>query len=189
MAAATREFGEHGYHGANVVSIAAAAGVTKVIAYRAFGSKREMYTHLLEHHRDELLAALIDSQTGSNATSDQRVRAGLDAWFAYVEQHPFAWRLLFRDTTGEPSLEELHQRMRTQARTVLSDLLHEHLDVPASAAPFVAEFLRSAIVGVALWWLEHPDHDRQVIVDGAHRLAAGALSAGNQDARPPPHQP
>jgi len=93
-----------------------------------------------------------------------------------VQNHPFAWRLLFRDTTGLPELEAHHRRMRAEARELLARILVEHFHVdPAEAAP-IAEFLRSAIVGIALWWLENPYLTRQQILDTAEKLVTGALT-------------
>ncbi len=175
LAAATERFATHGYHATDVASIAAAAGVTKVIAYRAFGSKQALYRTLLNRHRDELLATLIASQQREHADTAQRIRTGLTAWFAYVESHPFAWRLLFRDTTGLAELEAHHHEMRSQARTVIAHLLIEHLSVAAADAAPTAEFLRAAIVGLALWWLENPDIESTEIIATAERLVRGAL--------------
>jgi AcrR family transcriptional regulator len=176
LTAAAERFATHGYHATDVASIAAAAGVTKVIAYRAFGSKQALYTTLLDRHRDELLGTLIASQQREDADTAQRIRTGLDAWFGYVETHPFAWRLLFRDTTGHAELEAHHRQMRTQARTVIAQLLVVHLSVTETDATPAAEFLRSAIVGLALWWLESPDVPRTEIVNAADRLVSGALT-------------
>lgn len=175
LSAAAELFATRGYHAADIESITAAAGVTKVIAYRAFGSKQTLYQTLLDQHRDELLATLVASQQLEHADVPKQIRAGLDAWFAYVESHPFAWRLLFRDTTGLAELEAHHRQMRTQARAVIGQLLIEHLSVATTDAAPTAEFLRSAIVGLALWWLENPDVDRPEIVATADRLISGAL--------------
>ncbi len=177
LIAAAKQFAERGYRGADLSAIAAAAGVTKVIVYRAFGSKQALYETLLERHRDELLQTLIFSQELDGASQADRIRTGLDAWFSYVEGHPFAWRLLFQDSTGLPTLEERHRAMRAQARAVLAALLTEQMGVDAEAAPPSAEFLRAAIVGIAMWWLEHPDTNREEVVMTAHRLAVGAISA------------
>ncbi len=176
LKAAAELFAQRGYHATDMSAIAAATGVTKVIAYRAFGSKQALYEALLDRHRDELLQTLVDSQRLWGASEADRVHGGLDAWFSYVEEHPFAWRLLFRDTTGLASLEQHHQAMRAQARAVLTGLLTEHMQVDAQAAPPTAEFLRAAIVGVAMWWLEHPGTPREEIVATAERLAVGAIS-------------
>ncbi len=175
LMAAAEHFATRGYHAADIESIAAAAGVTKVIAYRAFGSKQALYQALLDQHRDELLATLVASQQLDHADAPKRICAGLDAWFAYVESHPFAWRLLVRDTTGLAELEAHHRQMRAQARAVIGRLLIDHLSVATTDAAPTAEFLRSAIVGVALWWLENPNVDRPEIAATAHRLICGAL--------------
>lgn len=175
LTAAAELFAEHGYYATDVASIAAAAGVTKVIAYRAFGSKQAIYQAVLDRHRDELLGTLIASQQ-REGPSASRVRDGLEAWFGYVQNHPFAWRLLFRDTTGLPELEERHRQMRANARHVITRLLSTHLGVDPSEAPATAEFLRAGIVGMALWWLEHTDIPRTDIVASAERLLRGALN-------------
>ncbi len=175
LSAAAELFAERGYHATDVASIAAAAGVTKVIAYRAFGSKQAIYETLLDRHRDELLQALVSSQR-EPAPVETRIRVGLDAWFGYVERHPFAWRLLFRDTTGLPELEERHRQMRGHARQVIAGLLTAHLGIKPADAPPTAEFLRAAIVGLALWWLETTDVSRPAITATAERLITGALT-------------
>lgn len=176
LRAAAKRFAECGYHGTDMAAIAAATGVTKVIVYRAFGSKLELYETLLDRHRDELLAILVASQQGDHADVAARTTATLERWFSYVEDHPFAWRLLFRDVSGLPELEERHRRMRGQARQVISRLLVEQAGVACAAAPATAEFLRAAIVGLAMWWLEHPDVPREEVVELADRLATGALA-------------
>jgi AcrR family transcriptional regulator len=173
--AATERFATHGYQGTDVASIAAAAGVTKVIAYRAFGSKQAIYQALLDRHRDELLATLVASQQIDEPDMTQRIRVGLDAWLGYVQRHPFAWKLLFRDTTGMAELEEHHRQMRAEARAVVTRLVVKHFSVPADRAAATAEFLRMAIVGLALWWLENPQLPRSELVDIAQSLVTGAL--------------
>src|SRR5205814_4195238 len=52
--AAGRLFGERGYDGTRLDEIAAAAGVTKPILYRHFGSKRDRYLALLARHQQDL---------------------------------------------------------------------------------------------------------------------------------------
>lgn len=151
--------------------------MTKVIAYRAFGSKQALYRTLLDRHRNQLLATIVAAQQLESTDGSQRIRIGLDAWFAYVHGHPFAWRLLFRDTTGIAELEEHHRQMRADARHVLEELLTEHFALDPGTAAQTAEFLRAAIVGLALWWLENPHITRDEVLQTAERLVTGALDA------------
>lgn len=177
LQAATELFATRGYHATDVASIAAKTGVTKVIAYRAFGSKQALYQTLLDRHRDQLLSTIVGSQQLDHADRAKRIYAGLDAWFAYVHSHPFAWRLLFRDTTGIVELEEHPREMRANARHVLQALLTQHFGLAPEIAAQTSEFLRSAIVGLALWWLENPQISREDLLVTAERLVTGALDA------------
>ncbi len=177
LAAAAELFATRGYHATDVASIAAKTGVTKVIAYRAFGSKQALYQTLLDRHRDQLLGTVVASQQRDHVDRAERIHVGLDAWFGYVRSHPFAWRLLFRDTTGIGELEQHHQEMRANARHVLQALLTQHFGLTPEIATQTAEFLRSAIVGLALWWLENPQITRKDMLVTAERLVIGALDA------------
>jgi hypothetical protein len=52
----------------------------------------------------------------------QRIARAIDAWFAYVESHPYAWRMLFRDTTGEPEVRAVHEEVIAQSRAAVMPL-------------------------------------------------------------------
>src|SRR5437879_5036362 len=88
LEAAPELVAEPGYGFVTLDEVAARAGVTKVIVYRHFGSKRALYLTLLAAHRDELLSTLAEGMTSERPLED-RVPAVADAWFAYVEAHPF----------------------------------------------------------------------------------------------------
>ena len=87
--AAGRLFGEQGYEATRLDDVAAAAGVTKPILYRHFASKKALYLALLERHRDDMgsFAAAIPGV----GPREERLRAILEFWFAYVEAHSYAW--------------------------------------------------------------------------------------------------
>ena len=98
----------------------------------------------------------------------------LDAWARYVEAHPFAWKLLFRETTGDPDAEAAYREVQGGARAALSTVL--------GADEASVELVRSGLTGLALWWQEHPDVPREQIVAtamnvlwiGFDRLVRGA---------------
>src|SRR2546429_237692 len=46
---------------------------------------------------------------------------------------------------------------------------------PAQVEP-LAEVVRSSLTGLALWWLDHPDVPRAVLVDVMLRVTAGVLA-------------
>jgi AcrR family transcriptional regulator len=145
--------------------VARRCGVTKVIVYRHFASKKDLYMQLLAAHRDELLRTLALGMAAETPL-EERVPAVADAWFAYVEANPFAWAMLFKDVTGDPEISEFHAGMRDTARSAIAALLTAERDVrldPPMLDP-VAEVLRSAMTGLAMWWLEHREAERETLV-------------------------
>jgi AcrR family transcriptional regulator len=166
IAAASELFAERGYDHASLDELAARAGVTKVIVYRHFASKRDLYLELLAAYRDELLRTLAQGMAAAGPLAE-RVPRVADAWFAYVETNPFAWTMLFQDVTGDPDIRAFHAGMRDTARAAIAGLLAAEpaLQLASDNHEPVAEVLRSAMTGLALWWLEHPNVPRATIVD------------------------
>ena len=62
--AAASLFGERGYGRTRLDDIAAAAGVTKPIIYRHFGSKKVLYMALLEQHEADLPRFFVGAEPG-----------------------------------------------------------------------------------------------------------------------------
>ncbi len=94
-------FAEHGYHGAAMDEIARRSGVTPPVVYDHFESKAALHRRLLERTRDELLAMWREN-LGGGGTLEEQVAHAFDAWSRYVEAHPYAPRMFFRETTGVP---------------------------------------------------------------------------------------
>jgi len=177
IAAASELFAQRGYDHVSLDEVAERVGVTKVIVYRHFASKKELYTQLLAMHRDELLGTLAQSMAAQGPLAD-RVPAVADAWFAYVETNPFAWRMLFQDVTGDPEIRAFHAGMRGTARAAIAALLASERALRLGPEMFepVAELLRAAMTGLALWWLEHPDVPRATLVETITLTIWGGLA-------------
>jgi AcrR family transcriptional regulator len=163
--AASRLFAEHGYAETRLDDIAAAAGVTKQLLYRHFPSKKALHLALLAKHREEILGVLSESMSAPGSLAERLPRV-LDDWFTYVEEHPYASALLFRDTTGDPDVQAFYRENHAAARAVNVGLLRAEpeLEIPEERLEPVAELMRSATTGLAVWWGEHPDVPRATIV-------------------------
>src|SRR5438093_10424956 len=120
--AATELFAERGYHRASMDEIARRSGVSVPVVYDHFASKEELHRRLLERHFAELRSIWREHLLGDDPP-DQRFYRTLDAWFAYVQTHPYAWRMLFRDTTGEPGIEAIRQDVAAESQALLLPLL------------------------------------------------------------------
>jgi AcrR family transcriptional regulator len=177
LEAAGRVFGQRGYAAARVEDIAAAAGVTKPMLYRHFDSKKALYLAVLERHREDLpeLAGL-DPDGGSLA---EQLPAVIDGWLAYVEQHRYAWEMLFRDSGGGSEIQRARRAVQARAREVMAMLIEALPDfrVPRGELEPLAELLRSGMAGLALWWADHPEVPRAHLVDAITRVWRGLLGA------------
>jgi AcrR family transcriptional regulator len=174
--AAARLFAERGYAAATVEDIVAEAGVSKPMLYRHFESKKELQMKLLEHRRDELAAAPLDSFLQGKGEPEQRLPAMIAAWFAHVEQHPDTSRILFQDATGDPDIQALQRELRRRQRAADIALLREFApQLPEHELEPLGEIIRSSLTGLALWWLDNPDVPRAVVVAAVLRVTAGVL--------------
>jgi AcrR family transcriptional regulator len=169
VAAAADLFARRGYRGASIEEIARASGVTPPVVYEHFESKRELYRDLLERHFAELREVWGQYFVG-DAPLEQRVAKSFDAWFAYVEAHPFAGRVLFRYST-DPEIEAVHAEVAARSREAILPLFAAEPGAENVAGAVAGEgiemvwvVLRGVLQGLAVWWSEHPDVSRELVV-------------------------
>ena len=175
VAAAGRLFGERGYDATRLDDIAGAAGVTKPVVYRHFDDKQALYLALLARHRDDLagFAAAIPPE----GTTQERLRAVLDVWLAYVEAHGYAWRMLFRDTGGGQAVHAFRGEVHAAARGVLVELIDALSETPIperELAP-LAELMSMGMASLVLWWMDGPGVPREALLDAMTRVWTGLL--------------
>lgn len=170
VAAATELFAERGYRGASIEEIARRSGVTPPVVYDHFASKRELYRVLLEAHFADLREVWRRNFLGDEPPRE-RVARSFDAWFAYVEEHPFAGRMLFRDTSGDPEIAAMHAEVAGDSRAAVMPLVAAEpglLDLADAATEPALEMLwvvlRGVLQGLAIWWSEHPETPREQVV-------------------------
>ena len=164
--AALDAFAERGYHGASIDEIARRSGVTPPVVYDHFESKLALHKRLLERTRDELLE-MWRASLGGEGPASERIPRALDAWARYIEEHPYAPRLFFSETTGDPEIEAIHREIRDQGTAVLTAIVGaEGMGDPGDrqSMEMAAELVRAGLGGLAMWWSEHPDVPREQIV-------------------------
>ncbi|MCW7990613.1 TetR family transcriptional regulator [Streptomyces platensis subsp. clarensis] len=174
---AARLFAERGFAGTTIGEIAAEAGLSKPMLYRHFDSKQELHLALLERHRDELAAAPVRELLHGEGDLDTRMTAMYDAWFGYVESHPYTWRMMFRDTTGDAQVQAFHRELQRRQRETDMALLREFVPgLPEAELEPLGEAIRSALYGLALWWLDRPEQPRELLVATMTRITRGLIS-------------
>jgi AcrR family transcriptional regulator len=185
--AAARLFAERGYAATSVDRIVAAAGVSKPALYRHFASKSDLHIALLERHQADLAAAAL---TEFAPGARERLPAMVDAWFRHVEAHPYTWRMLFQDTTGDPEVRVVHERLSRLQQAADVALLREFAPgLPEPEFAPLGALIRGSLTSLAIWWLDHPEQPRSVPVAAMLRMVDGLLLTLGQPAataRPAP---
>jgi AcrR family transcriptional regulator len=188
LAAALAVFAKHGYHEASVPAIAKAAGITPAVIYDHFPSKAALHNTVLEAQSQRLLASVGAAVAAAPEDLSQRLRAGVDAFFAFVEREGFEWWLLVREPPKDASVSATYGKLQKMATQGIAALIRagappELLDEPDAERDLemFAQLLRTAQNGLAAWWYDHPEVPRSVLVDrvvefcwvGLERVARG----------------
>jgi AcrR family transcriptional regulator len=151
-------FAERGYAAVTMDAVAAEMGVTKPLLYTYFGNKEQLYIACMEPAGDALLASVVQA-VEATATPDAALRAGLLAFFDFVDQDRSAWRVLFDETL--PTSGEIAGRVgeyRERLNALVAAALLAQLPARRRAkAKIEVEALSTALMaaaeGMARWWL------------------------------------
>jgi AcrR family transcriptional regulator len=179
LAAATAVFAKHGFHQTAIEEVARAAGVSKALIYEHFASKTELQETVLRQITTVLLedigAAVAAASSEDDKDSTARLRAGLDAYFTYIERNRDAWHMMFRESVGRDASQVILSMEPTFVSGIAAVL---------SVAPETATLLGDVESGVRLrvgaqmltgsmqwlgnWWVDNMDLvPRATIVDWA----------------------
>jgi AcrR family transcriptional regulator len=146
---AATAFGEKGYAATSMEDVAAAAGITKLIVYRHFTSKEELYDEVLERvserGRELFMAGLQSGRPASGA---------VQSLLTVAREQPEGFTLLWRHAIREPQFADhartIRQRGVRAAETLLASLGFE----AGPTRRWAAETIMSYLVASVLHWLE-----------------------------------
>ena len=167
--AALKLFAERGYEAASMDDIATEAGITVAVIYSHFKSKEKLHSAVLSEQWQNVIMAQGQAAFDIPPGRD-RLRAAYEAFFAWLQAHPLAWRLVFRELAGPPAVVRAQEEvwaMSTQA--VVAYLAAEDpADERLASEPgmvIAAEAIKGSVNAVARWWLDHPEVEREFIID------------------------
>jgi len=167
LGAAQEVFVAQGYHAAAMDDIAERAGVSKPVLYQHFPGKLDLYLALLDQHCESLIQS-VRTALASTTDNKQRVRATMDAYFAYVEDDGGAFRLVFEsDLTNEPAVRERVDKVTTECAEAICDVIAEDTGLSREESMLLASGLGGLAQVVARSWLHS---DRKVPRDQAVQL-------------------
>jgi AcrR family transcriptional regulator len=181
--AAAEVFAERGYEATSIDEVAEGAGISKPVIYDHFDSKKDLHIALIDKQTDDLLEFWRDRVSGERSL-DRQLAVGFDAFLEFVETHPYAWRLLFRDpTAADADIIQAQLRIQRRATAALAAVGEQNVsdDVPEPEVEVVAQMIKTAANGVAAWWYEHREIPRSTLVEimtsfawlGLERLTSG----------------
>lgn len=150
--AATRAFARSGYTGTSLDDVAAEAGITRVILYRHFDSKNDMYRAVL----DSACNRLVEQVGADNFTGDS-----IPALLRAAAADPDGFRLLFRYAIREPEFRDLMESITAASAEIARKNLAVHIpDGPW--AIWAAQILPTLTLESVIAWLDagQPDPER-----------------------------
>lgn len=146
---AAEAFAEKGYAATSMEDVAGAAGITKLIVYRHFASKEELYDAVLERvserGREVFIAGL---QAGRPASSAVR------SLLTVAREDPAGFTLLWNHAVREPRFAEHAGTIRTRGVDAAESLLAAAGWVDGANRRWAAETIMSYLVASVLHWLE-----------------------------------
>lgn len=142
---AARAFVHGGFTATNLEDVAAEAGVTKVVIYHHFDSKRDLYLAVLRDARSRLQTAVGDPD---DPTVDTLYQYALAA-----RENPDGFRLLYRHARREPEFTDYAEDIGFAGTEWTAARLHAHFPDPGHRA-WVAALLPTMVVDTALTWLD-----------------------------------
>ncbi len=167
LAAATRAFAHRGFAATSLDDVAAAAGVSRVILYRHFDSKADLYRAVLEHAGARLVAVV----GAGDYTPDS-----VDTLIGAAVADPAGFRLLFQHAAREPEFRQQVDAFRAsmvavahrQLATIIAD---------RSWAHWAAQLVPVVAVEAIIAWLDAGQPDPEQAAERMREVIAGVIRA------------
>jgi AcrR family transcriptional regulator len=151
--AAARAFARSGYAATSMEQIAAEAGISKLMLYRDFEGKRELYLAVLERLRRRLSELVGDDPEGG---ASQR---GIEALFRAAREQPAAFVLMFRHAAREPEFAGYAEQFLAEADRRGEERLAAEIDDPVLRR-WTARVAARTMFEAVIAWLEVGDPAR-----------------------------
>jgi AcrR family transcriptional regulator len=167
LAAATRAFARAGFAATSLDEVAAEAGITRVILYRHFESKADLYRAVLDHACVRLAEAV-----GTGDYGDEAIPALVRAAAA----DPGGFRLLFRHAAREPEFRDLADSLTAASAEVARQDLAKQIS-PGPWLDWAAQLIPALTVEAVIAWLDAGQPDPEQAARRIGQVVNGAIQA------------
>jgi AcrR family transcriptional regulator len=154
LAAATEAFARSGFAATSLDDVATEAGITRVILYRHFDSKTDLYQGVLDRMCARL-DANVDEPVGGFTD------ASIDGLRAAAAAEPAGFRLLFQHAAREPEFKAQAEQFRHDI-TEAAYLQISKIVCDQAWARWAAQLAPAAAIEAIIAWLDagQPDPER-----------------------------
>jgi AcrR family transcriptional regulator len=149
--------------------VAAEAGVSRLIVYRNFESKADLYRAVLTGVRDRLR----DEFLAGYENRDEEPTFAVRSMVTVAREDPDGFRLLWRHAAREPEFAAFADDFHARAVAAVETLVGDRLPDPTLhrwATALSVDFVVQALLG----WLDHGDPARDDEVE--ERIVAGLVA-------------
>jgi AcrR family transcriptional regulator len=173
---AARAFATSGFTDTSMEDVAAACGITKLIVYRHFASKEELYREILQQVFDDL-----GQELRAELAMPTRRGLGPRTLLTVAREDPAAFTLLWRHAAREPQFAAYAAELRSVSVSVVRQL--SELDTGDELLDaWRSETLFGWLVEATLTWLERGDAARDDefvrLTSAGFRALRSALTRG-----------
>jgi AcrR family transcriptional regulator len=169
LTAATEAFARSGFAATSLDDVAAEAGITRVILYRHFDSKADLYQAVLDRMCARLDANVAEPVGGFTDAS-------IDGLLAAAVESPAGFRLLFQHALREPEFKERIEKFRADITAAAS--LQISAFVPDEAlARWAAQLAPVVAIEAVIAWLEAGQPDPVRAATRVRHAVMGVITA------------
>jgi AcrR family transcriptional regulator len=178
LRAAATAFARTGFRDTSMEDVAAEAGITRLIVYRHFGSKEDLYRAVLTEVSEQLILRWDAELAGG------RPGVGLRTLLAVGRENPEGFALLWRHAAREPEFAGYAGDWRRGA-TQAAAMAGADLVVADVLRGWSAEAIVDVLVALVLAWLEDGDPARDADwLEVVNRGMAAMVGAWAPPSRP-----
>ena len=169
LAAATEAFARSGFAATSLEDIATEAGVTRVVLYRHFDSKTDLYQAVLDRMCARLDAHVAEPTGGFTDAS-------IDGLLEAAAESPAGFRLLFQHALREPEFKERIEKFRADI-TAAAFLQLSELVPDEALARWAARLAPVVAIEAIIAWLDAGQPDPAHAAARVRQAVMGVIGA------------
>jgi AcrR family transcriptional regulator len=170
LAAATTAFARTGFAATSLDDVAREAGISRMIVYRHFDSKRDLYEQALARIGD-----MIQEATTSDKISADTLRRFIETAAA----EPDGFRLLFRHAAREPEFSATVEMVRRSMAEATYEQIAGRIPDPAWAK-WASNSIPVVLVETIMAWLDADQPAPKTIADRIQAIIRGVIDAAGR---------